>query len=107
MDAAARFEALIAAGKDGPLVRFSLGMHYLGKGDPATATQHLQRAVQFDPAYSAAWKLLGKALSASGRDAEAIDAFTRGIEAAEGHGDKQAEREMRVFLKRLGGRAPE
>ena len=46
-------------------------------------------------------KLYGKALEATGDTGAAIDAYERGIEVAEGKGDKQAAREMTVFLKRL------
>jgi len=62
MDAAERFEALLAAGKDNALLRFSLGMHYLKAGDAPRAVSHLREAVRQDPKYSAAWKILGKAL---------------------------------------------
>jgi Tfp pilus assembly protein PilF len=101
MDPAERFEALLASGKDGALLRFGLGMHYLKAGDPARAAQHLRRAVEQDPAYSAAWKLLGKSLADSGAGAEAIEAYRSGIAAAEARGDKQASKEMTVFLRRL------
>jgi Tfp pilus assembly protein PilF len=101
MDSAERFEALLASGKDGALLRFGLGMHYLKAGDAARAVQHLRRAVEQDPAYSAAWKLLGKSLAESGAAAEAMDAYRRGIAAAEQRGDKQAAKEMTVFLRRL------
>jgi len=101
MDAAQRFEALLAAGKDGALLRFGLGMHYLKAGDAARATQHLAQAVALDPAYSAAWKLLGKAHEQEGREADAMEAYRRGIEAAGQRGDKQAAKEMAVFLRRL------
>ena len=100
MDPAARFEALLAQGKDSALLRFSLGMQYL-KTDPARAAQHLRRAVEMDPGYSAAWKLLGKALEAAGDAAGAGAAYESGIAAADARGDKQASREMGVFLKRL------
>jgi Tfp pilus assembly protein PilF len=105
MDAVQRFEALLAAGKDGALLRFSLGMQYL-KDDPARAAGHLRVAVQKDPAYSAAWKLLGRALEANGDRAGAAEAYRSGIEAAERKGDKQAAREMTVFLRRLERDAP-
>ena len=101
MDPAARFEALLASGKDNALLRFSLGMQYL-KTDPARAAEHLVRAVEQDPGYSAAWKLLGRAREAGGDAAGASEAYRRGIEAAEAKGDKQAAREMAVFLRRLG-----
>jgi Tfp pilus assembly protein PilF len=96
-----RFEALLASGKDSALLRFSLGMQYLKNGDPGRAAAHLRAAVEQDPGYSAAWKLLGKALGDSGRASEAIEAYRAGIAAADRKGDKQAAREMGVFLRRL------
>lgn len=101
MDAVQRFEALLAAGKDGALLRFSLGMQYLNAKEPARAEEHLRKAVSMDPAYSAAWKLLGKALEEQGRAEDAMDAYRHGIEAATKRGDKQAAKEMGVFLRRL------
>jgi predicted Zn-dependent protease len=96
-----RFEALLAAGKDGPLLRFSLGMQYLKKGDAVRAEEHLRGAVAQDAHYSAAWKLLGKTVAEQGRSEEAAEIYRRGIAAAEKRGDKQAAREMAVFLRRL------
>ena len=101
MDAGQRFEALLASGKDGALLRFSLGMHYLGTGEPARAAGHLRRAVEQDPNYSAAWKLLGKALEDAADLPGAMAAYRSGIEAAGRRGDKQAAKEMSVFLRRL------
>jgi predicted Zn-dependent protease len=101
MDPAQRFEALLASGKDSALLRFSLGMQYLAAGDPARAAAHLRRAVEQDADYSAAWKLLGKALDESGDVAGAIGAYRDGIAASARRGDKQAGKEMAVFLKRL------
>jgi predicted Zn-dependent protease len=101
MDPARRFEALLASGKDSALLRFSLGMQYLAAGDPARAVAHLRRAVEQDPDYSAAWKLLGKALAESGDALGAVAAYRDGIAAAQRRGDKQAGKEMAVFLKRL------
>ena len=101
VDAAQRFESLLAAGKDGALLRFGLGNAYLQAGEAANAAAHLKRAVEFDPAYSAAWKLLGKALAQSGDEEGARSAYRAGIEAADRRGDKQAAKEMAVFLRRL------
>lgn len=101
MDQAQRFEALLASGKDNAMLRFSLGMHYLEAGEPERAAQHLRRAVEQDRDYSAAWKLLGKALAAGGDAAGAMSAYRSGLEAATRRGDKQAAKEMTVFLRRL------
>ena len=97
----AGLERLLAAGKDGALLRFGLGNEYLKLGDAEAAATHLRRAVEFDPAYSAAWKTLGKALVSAQRDDEALAAWREGIAAAERKGDKQAMREMQVFARRL------
>lgn len=95
------FEAMLAAGKDSALLRFSLGNAYLLADDAERAVPHLQAAVTHDPRYSAAWKLLGKALAANGDNAAAAAAYRSGIASAEERGDKQAAKEMSVFLKRL------
>jgi predicted Zn-dependent protease len=99
--AAEPLERLLAAGKDSALLRFGLGNAYLGAGDAQLAVQHLRHAIAMDPDYSAAWKLLGKALTAAGQPIDALAAYRDGIAAAERRGDKQALKEMQVFARRL------
>ena len=94
-------EKLIGTPRDGALLRFSLGLEYQKTGDAAKATQYLRDAVAKDPGYSAAWRALGKALEAGGRAAEALDAYREGIAASQKKGDKQAEKEMTVFARRI------
>jgi len=100
-DLVARFEAMIVAGKDSALLRFSLGDAYLRALNADRAATHLRVAVALEPNYSAAWKLLGKAEAATGDLTAARDAFANGIAVASKMGDKQAAKEMAVFLKRL------
>ena len=97
----ANLEALIEAGRDGPAVRFGLGKACLERSDPVASRSHLERAVELDPSYSAAWKLLGKACAEGGDTAGAADAYRRGVAAANAKGDRQAAKEMGVFLRRL------
>jgi len=94
-------EKLLGSPRDGALLRFSLGNEYLKGGDATKAAGYLRDAVDRDAAYSAAWKLLGRALVESGRKAEALEAYRSGIEAADRKGDKQAGKEMAVFARRL------
>lgn len=94
------FLKMLERGQDSALLRFSLGSEYLAAGDPKSAAAHFRHAVEQDSDYSAAWKLLGKSLAASGEWQAAADAYASGIEAAECKGDRQAAREMRVFQKR-------
>jgi tetratricopeptide (TPR) repeat protein len=92
---------LLDRGRDSALLRFSLGSEYAADGRHDEAALHLQKAVELDRDYSAAWKQLGRALANAGRADEAGIAWRRGIEAAERKGDRQAAKEMAVFLRRL------
>lgn len=94
-------ELMLQRGQDSPLLRFSLGGECLKAGDFVAAIDHLRRAVETQPAYSAAWKLLGQAHAQAGNAARAAEVYERGIAAAEANGDLQAAKEMRVFLSRL------
>lgn len=93
--------AMLESGQDNALLRFTIGGQLLKEGDVQSALAHLASAVEQDPHYSAAWKLYGKALHEHGDLAAARDAYMQGIAAAEHHGDIQAAREMKVFLKRV------
>ena len=91
---------MLDRGVDSALLRYSLGNEFLKAGDAKAAIAHLREALRFDQEYSAAWKLLGKALASIGNHGEAIDVLDKGIEIAERRGDVQAAKEMGVFLKR-------
>ena len=94
--------AMLRAGQgDPPLLHYSLGTEYLRQGNPEQAATHMQQAVSLKPQYSAAWKGYGKALVTCGQTQQAIAAYTTGIGIAREQGDKQAEQEMQVFLRRL------
>lgn len=94
-------EKLLAKGVDNALLRFGLGKSYLDNGQPEVAAQHLQKCLGFDPNYSAAWKLLGQACQRQSMQEEARQAWHNGLEVARKRGDKQTEKEMLVFLRRL------
>jgi predicted Zn-dependent protease len=97
----ANLQKLVGTPRDGALLRFSLGSEYLKSGDAHNAQLQLGEAVARDPAYSAAWKLLGRALTEIGQPQAALDAYRQGIAVAEKKGDKQAAKEMTVFARRI------
>ena len=94
-------EKLLGTPRDGALLRFSLGLEFLKAGNAAKAADYLRDAVARDPGYSAAWRALGKALEAAAQPAAALEAYRSGIAAAQKKGDKQAEKEMSVFARRI------
>jgi Tfp pilus assembly protein PilF len=106
-DLIANLEALLAKGNDAASLRFALATRYLDAGDAATAVRHAEAAVALDAAYSAGWKVLGQARAASGDERGAAESFRRGIEVADARGDRQAAKEMQVFLRRLEKRGGE
>ena len=97
----ANLEKMLGGPRDGALLRYSLGNEWLKAGDPAKAATCFRDAVERDAKYSAAWKLLGKALAESGDIQAALDAYEQGLGVAEEKGDIQAAKEMAVFAKRL------
>ncbi len=95
-----QLEKLLTKGPDSAVLRFSLGNLYL-PSDPVQAARHFAQATVLNPDYSAAWKMLGKAHTATGANDLARAAYSQGIATAELKGDLQAAKEMRVFLRRL------
>ncbi len=94
-------EKLLNDGKDSPELRFGLGNAYLNAGQTQKAAEHLQACIDQRPDYTAAWKLLGKAFLQQQLSERAQKVWQRGIDVARTKGDKQAEKEMQVFLRRL------
>ena len=101
-----RLEKLLDSPRDGALLRFSLGTEYLKLENVEKAVAFFRDAVARDAGYSAAWRALGKALEIAGTSGDALDAYRRGIAAAQKKGDKQAQKEMIVFARRIEKRIP-
>ncbi|MFJ1298900.1 tetratricopeptide repeat protein [Pseudomonadota bacterium AL_CKDN230030165-1A_HGKHYDSX7] len=96
-----RLSAMLARGQDNMLLRFTLGKTYAEQEQYAEAVTHLRAALAFDTSYSVAWKWLGRALLAQDDVAGARAAWEQGVACARERGDKQVEKEIGVFLRRL------
>lgn len=94
-------ESLLAKGQDNAMLRFGLGKAYYQQQDYTRACEHLQQAVSHKPEYTAAWKLLGFCQQQLNQLSQAKATYHQGIEAAQTEGDKQAEKEMQVFIKKI------
>jgi predicted Zn-dependent protease len=94
-------EKLIDQGRDGYEARLAAGQARLKGGDLAQAIDHLEKATDFRPDQTMAWQELGRARNESEDAAGAREAWQRGLEAARTNGDKQAEKVMMVWLRRL------
>lgn len=94
-------ENMIAAGRDSYEARLAAGQARLKLGDIDRARAHLQQATDLKPAQTMAWQELGRACREGGDSTGARAAWQRGVEVAAANGDKQAEKVMTVWLKRL------
>lgn len=96
-----RLEEMLASGRDDAMLRFGLGSAYFNEEKFEEAVVHLMKCIEHDENYSAAYKLLGKAQIKLGNDRQAKDILERGLPIAQAAGDKQTEREITVFMKKL------
>jgi len=92
---------LVGTARDSAMLRLTLARLLAAQGDAEQAESHLEAATAMDGGYTAAWKELGRVRQRNGDLDGAAQAWQRGIEVARDKGDKQAEKEMTVFLKRL------
>jgi len=92
---------LVDTPRDSAMLRLTLARLLATQADLGQAESHLEAATKMDSSYTAAWKELGRVRQRNDDPDGAARAWRRGIEVARERGDKQAEREMTVFLKRL------
>lgn len=94
-------ESMLASGNDSAMLRFGLGSAYFSDKQYLQAIPHLQKCIDMDDSHSAAYKLLGKAQIKLGLNKQAKATLMEGLVQASLSGDKQTEREIQVFLKKL------
>ena len=100
MSSVKSFLSMLENGTDNALLRYSLGNAYFTDAEYETAAKHLKVALEHEQKYSAAWKMLGRSFIELDLFTEAVDTLQQGIAIAAEKGDKQAEKEMSVFLRR-------
>lgn len=96
----ARLQGLLDSGQDSAMLRLSLASALIAADRAAEAVAHLERSLELDAGYSAAYRLLGKSLLAMEEHRRALEVCERGIAVARSKGDLQAAKEMEVFARR-------
>ena len=102
-----QFRQMAEADPDNELGHFSLGKAYLDAEQHADAVGPLTRTIELNPRMSKAYQLLGEALHATDRDAEAIKTLTDGVRTADAQGDRMPRSAMAKLLEELGAEVPE
>lgn len=96
-----RFLSQLEQGRDSAILRLSIATQLHAAERYAEAIEHLRRALELNPAYTAVWMALGQAQERAGQSEAAMQTYQSGIATADQNGDRQAQRQMAVYLKRL------
>ncbi len=94
-------EKLIESGRDGYEARLAAGQARQKAGDLERAIEHFEAATAFKPGHTMAWQALGRVRHEQGDIERAKKAWERGLAAARANGDKQSEKVLVVWLRRL------
>lgn len=86
---------------DDARLRFGLALEYLDAGRIEDGVRELRAYLAASDDEGNAWGRLGAALHSLGRDAEARDAYRRGIDAAGRHGHPTMADELEEALRAL------
>ncbi len=89
-----QFRKLAEEFPESPLGHFSLGKHYLDTNRAALAVASLERAVDRDPGYAAAWVALGDALGLINDADKARAAYARALETPLGRRDQSLQADV-------------
>lgn len=102
-----QLKQLIGTARDSAVLRMTIAKLLMQQRKPGEAAEQLTAALEMDAGYSAAWKELGKVRLAMDDPEGAAQTWSNGIRKAREQGDKQAEKEMSVFLRRLERETPD
>ena len=94
-------ENMIVQGRDSYEARLASGQARLKRRELDQSVEDLKRAWELSPGHSMAWQELGRAGLESGDHDGARAAWIQASAVAEANGDKQAEKVMAVWLRRL------
>ena len=92
---------IVALDPDDATSQFLLGRELATQEQWDEACTALERAIEIQPDYSAAYRQLGNCLEKLERTSDAVAVYERGVAVAEEAGDLQAGKEMRAFLRRI------
>ena len=92
------FEEMARSQPDDAMVRYGLASEYMKLEDWPQAAGALRRVIEINPDYTAAYQLLGTALSNQGEMEEARRVWAEGIKAAERTGAWKARQHMEGLM---------
>jgi predicted Zn-dependent protease len=98
------FRQFVAKSPDDPFARYSLAMALRGAGGTEAAVTEFRELARRRPDYVPTYLMLGQALEALGRDAEAAQAYEDGVAQATRKQDGHAASELSQALDAVRSR---
>jgi len=98
----AALERMLGNRPDDSRLRFGVALEYLKAGRTEDGIRELRRYLDDAEDEGNGWGRLGAALMELGREPEAVEAYGRGIEAADRHGHPTMADEFREILEDMG-----
>ena len=98
------FQKFVQARPDDPFTRYALAMHLRSMGRLAQCVEAFSELTTRSPDYIPTWLMLGQALEAVGKGAEAARAYQDGMAAAARCKDLHARGELEAALEALRSR---
>jgi tetratricopeptide (TPR) repeat protein len=95
-------EGFVNANPGDAFARYGLALECARQGDDAAALEHFHKLLADHPTYVTGYFQFGQLLARLGRLAEAREALSAGVAAAQKAGDLHARDEMQAALTSLG-----
>jgi len=96
-----QLQKLVQMTPNDPMSHYGVGLEYINLKQWDEAAAAFQRAIDADAKYSAAYYHKGRAQINGGKQADARDTLTRGMEVARSAGDWHTQGEMQTLLETI------
>ena len=101
------FAEMVKQQPDDAMIWYGLGSEYLKAERWSEAADALRQVVRINPDYTAAYQMLGMALTSGGQREEARNVWTEGVEVARRTGAWKAQQHMEGLLSSIKAAAPD
>ncbi|MCL6524991.1 MAG: tetratricopeptide repeat protein [Thermoflavifilum sp.] len=101
MERVHQLKELLDKHPDDSFLKYALALEYVKQGEYELAEQYFRTILKQDPAYLGMYYQYGKLLESTGRQSEAVDIYSMGIQQAMAQGDARSLQELREAFTAL------
>jgi predicted Zn-dependent protease len=94
-------ETLLGDGEDNALIRFTMGSAFIKHGKFEQAIEQLEKAIELEPGFTAAWLKYAEALYGNGRITESLSTLSERIRVATEKGDSDSIEKISALREHL------